>query len=127
MSDLVSQLLTALATGEVTRFGDLPPEQIRELAAEFSAGPFGEEQRAVMSGLVLVAADAAEAISAFNASSPVHKISPALLADGSPVLPVSLLTWAGRGQGFEGAWELLLSLPVRNVTSADWPAAGDLS
>jgi len=127
MSELVTQLLNALASGSVTRFGDLPPEQIAELTAEFGRGPFSDEHRAVMAGLVLVASGKEEEISAFNASSPVHKICPMPLADGDLVLPVSLLTWAGRGQGFCGAWELFLSMPVRRVTAADWPVTEDES
>lgn len=127
MSELVTQLLNSLGTGAVTRFGDLPSEQIVALTAEFGRGPFSDEHRAVMAGLVLVASGKEEDISAFNASSPVHKIHPMPLADGALVLPVSLLTWAGKGQGFCGAWELLLSLPVRRITAADWPVTEDES
>ncbi len=121
MSELVTQLLNALAAGSVTKFGDLPSEQIMALTAEFGRGPFSDEHRAVMAGLVLVASAKEPEIEAFNESSPIHKIHPVPLTDGALVLPVSLLTWAGNGQGFCGAWELFLSLPVRQVTAADWP------
>lgn len=121
MSELVSQLLAALAAGTVTKFSDISAEQIEALTAEFGRGPFSDEHRAVMAGLVLVASAKESEITAFNASSPIHKINPAVLGDGTPVLPVSLLTWAGRGQGFSGAWDMLLSMPVRRITAADWP------
>ncbi|MBN8708993.1 MAG: hypothetical protein BGO12_05960 [Verrucomicrobia bacterium 61-8] len=123
MSDLVSQLMASLAAGVVTKFADLPPEQIEALTAEFSRGTFTNEQRSVMAGLVSVATGKDVQLDEFNASSPVHKINPVALADGTPVLPVSLLTWAGRGQGFSGARDLLLSMPVRQVTAADWPTS----
>ncbi len=74
-----------------------------------------------MAGLVLVCTGRDPEIAAFNAASPLHKLHPASLADGTMVLPVSLLTWAGKGQGYFGAWDLLLSLPVRRITMADWP------
>ena len=125
MSGLVSELLEALAAGTVVSLSELSPNQIVALTGEFGREPFSEEQFSVMSGLVLVALGREEEIAAFNAASPLNKIHPALLADGTPVLPVSLLTWAGKGQGFFGAWELFLSMPVRRITAADWPIATD--
>ncbi len=125
MSGLVEQLLADLAAGRLRKFGDLTPGEIEELTAEFGRGAFTDDQIEVMGGLVLVADGKEAEIEAFNASSPAHKMQPALLADATPVLPVSLLTWAGRGQGFFGAWDIILSMPVRRVTTADWPVTLD--
>lgn len=122
MSELASMLLEDLAAGTLRRFGELSPGQIEGLEREFSRGPFSDEQRSVLAGLVLDATGREGEIAAFNAASGIHKLVPARLNDGTPVLPVSLLTWAGAGQGFCGAWELLLSMPVCRVTTADWPA-----
>lgn len=121
MSGLVDELMAALQAGQVEKFADLSPEQIAALTAEFARRPFTPEDDALFAGLVLVTTGRESEVAAFNAGSPVHKLAPAMLTDGAAVLPVSLLTWAGPGQGYAGAWDLLLSLPVRQVTATDWP------
>lgn len=120
MSALVSQLLSALAAGTVEKFRDLPEGQIDALREEF-LGTFAAEQGAVLKSLVLSVAGHEAEVYALNAASPLHKLGVVRLADGTPVLPVSLLTWTRPGEGFAPAYDFLLSLKVRQVTADDWP------
>ena len=120
MSDLITQLLAALASGAIEKFGDLMEAEIEALREEFR-GTFSAEQAALLRSLVLVVAGREAEVAALNAASPLHKLGVVTLTDGTPVLPVSLLTWTRPGEGFAPAYEFLLSLSVRQVTPNDWP------
>lgn len=124
MNELIDQLIAAFEDGSITRFADLTPEQFSGLKEIFSSGR-SEEKQALLRTFVLLADGHDAEISEFNSMHWPHKIPHTELVDGSSILSASLLTWAGPGQGYNAAFDLLMQLPVRKVTAADWPIIVD--
>lgn len=122
MSALVVALMLALQQGQITTFEEIPAPERAALVAEFS-GSFSAEQQAVLATLYFDVTGHEAEIAAFNAGSPRFQVAPLLLANGTPVIPVSIITWAQPGEGFSPLYDLLLTLPVLIVSPEDWPVS----